>query len=390
MSATLAQARWLRAPESRRVLAALTAGGRPARFVGGCVRDTLLDPGIDMPDLDLATPELPERVMALCEAAGLKVIPTGLRHGTVTVHGGRHHYEVTTLRRDVATDRPACGGRVHRRLRPGRGAPRLHHQRHELRRRGPALRPVRRRGRPRAPAASASSATPPRRIAEDYLRILRFFRFYGRFGRPPADAAALAACRELAPGIDRLSGERVRQELLRLLETEGAVPALGLMRDTGVLRRILPEPPGFAPLLRLATAWPDADAILRLSVLLRSAGSDKASVEQTATRLRLPARDRDRLAALVRLPLPDPHADGRAHRYGILCARHRPVPRPAPPRRRPGRRRSVFSPCRRGAGHRLASTRVPAGRQRSPEPRHPARPRARRSPEACQALVGDP
>ena len=353
------------------------------------MRDTLLDPGIDMPDLDLATAELPERVMALCEAAGLKVIPTGLRHGTVTVHGGRHHYEVTTLRRDVATDgrhavvaftddfvldaarrdltinAMSCDGEG-RLFDPFEGEADL------------------RAGRIRF------VGDPATRIREDYLRILRFFRFYGRFGRPPADAAALAACRELAPGIDRLSGERVRQELLRLLETGGAVPALELMRDTGVLRRILPEPPGFAPLLRLATAWPDADAILRLSVLLRSAGSDKASVEQTASRLRLSARDRDRLEALVRLPLPDPHADGRAHRYGILCARHRPVPRPAPPRRRPGRRRSGFSPCRRGAGHRLASTRVPAGRQRSPEPRHPARPRARRSPEACQALVGDP
>jgi poly(A) polymerase len=318
MSATLARARWLRAPESRRVLAALTAGGRPARFVGGCVRDTLLDPGIDMPDLDLATAELPERVMSLCEAAGLKVIPTGLRHGTVTVHGGRHHYEVTTLRRDVATDgrhavvaftddfvldaarrdltinAMSCDGEG-RLFDPFEGEADL------------------RAGRIRF------VGDPATRIREDYLRILRFFRFYGRFGQPPADAAALAACRELAPGIDRLSGERVRQELLRLLETEGAVPALELMRDTGVLRRILPEPPGFAPLARLATAWPDADAILRLSVLLRGAGVDTATVEQTASRLRLSARDRDRLEALVRLPLPNPHADGRAHRYGIYA-----------------------------------------------------------------------
>jgi poly(A) polymerase len=158
---------------------------------------------------------------------------------------------------------------------------------------------------------------PATRIREDYLRILRFFRFYGRFGRPPADGAALAACRELAPGIDRLSGERVRQELLRLLETEGAVAALELMRDTGVLRRILPERPHFAGLARLAAAWPAADGLLRLAVLLRGAGVDKAAVDQIASRLRLSTRERDRLEDLATLALPDPPAGRRAHRQGL-------------------------------------------------------------------------
>lgn len=297
-------------------MAALQAGGRPARFVGGCVRDTLLDPGLDRPDLDVATPELPERVTALCERAGLKVVPTGLSHGTVTVHSGSHRFEVTTLRRDVATDgrhavvafsddfdedaarrdltinAMSCDGEG-RLFDPFGGEADL------------------RAGRIRF------VGDPATRIREDYLRILRFFRFYGRFGRPPPDGPALAACRELAPGIDRLSGERVRQELLRLLETPGAVAALELMLATGVLARILPGPGDPAALARLAAAWPEGDGLLRLALLLRSAGADPATVARVAERLRLSAREAQRLQALATLPLPDPRASPRDHRRAL-------------------------------------------------------------------------
>ena len=95
---------WLRAPASRKVLRALEAGGQPARFVGGCVRDGLLGRALPRADLDLATPERPEAVMRLLEAAGVKAIPTGLAHGTVTAVIGEQRFEITTLRRDVATD----------------------------------------------------------------------------------------------------------------------------------------------------------------------------------------------------------------------------------------------------------------------------------------------
>jgi poly(A) polymerase len=303
----LRRAAWLRAPESRRVLAALTAAGRPARFVGGCVRDALLDPSGDPADLDLATPETPERVTALCEAAGLEVVPTGIRHGTVTVLAGRRHFEVTTLRRDVATDgrhaevaftddfvldaarrdftinAMSCDGEG-RLFDPFGGREDLFAGR------------VRFVGDPRS------------RVVEDYLRILRFFRFFARFGRPPADAAALQACRELATGIDRLSGERVRAELLKLLEAPGAVAALRLMAGTGVLARVLPAVPAtFEPLARLP-----ADGLLRLAALLRAAGT--GDVAPLAERLRLSNRDARRLAALVGLPLPDAEAPARAHR----------------------------------------------------------------------------
>ena len=308
----LAAASWLRAPETRRVLAALQAEGRPARFVGGCVRDTLLNPGLDELDIDITTPEPPERVIALCERAGLKVIPTGLRHGTVTVHSGRRACEVTTLRRDVATDgrhavveftddftqdaarrdftinAMSCDGEG-RLFDPFGGRDDL------------AAGRIRFVGDARA------------RIVEDYLRILRYFRFYARLGRPPADAQALSACRDLSAGIDRLSGERVRQELLRLLVAPGAVAALELMQAAGVLGRVLPEPRSLEPLARLA-AWPHTDGLLRLALLLRCADADAATAERVADRLRLSNRERERLLRLTTLPLPEPAADARAHR----------------------------------------------------------------------------
>ena len=295
---------WLTAPESRAVLAALTAGGWPARFVGGCVRDALIDPGRDVADLDLATPERPERVIELMRAAGIRVVPTGLKHGTVTAFLGRHVFEITTLRRDVACDgrhaeveftddfaadaarrdftinAMSCdaAGRL---FDPFGGAADL------------------RAGRIRFVGDAR------RRITEDYLRIIRFFRFFARFGRPPADAEALAACAAEAAGIDRLSGERVSEELLRLLIAAGAATALELMRETGVLAHIVPWPIEVAPLVRLAAAWPDADPLLRLAALTRGAGPSPADIERLAMRLRLSNAERDRLGRLLLSDLPD-------------------------------------------------------------------------------------
>jgi poly(A) polymerase len=309
-------AAWLTAPESRRVLEALTADGRPARFVGGCVRDALIHPDLDAADLDLATPEPPERVMALLEAAGIRVVPTGLKHGTVTALAGRHAYEITTLRRDIA-----CFGRhaeveftddfaedAARRdftinAMSCDGAGRLHDYfggRADL-----AAGRVRFVGEAR------------QRITEDYLRILRFFRFYARFGRAPADPEALAACAELANGIERLSGERVRQELLRILVTPRVVEALGLMRSTGVLMRVLPWPPQLGQLERLLAAWPDVDPFLRLAVLTRDDAPAEEGVERLAERLRLSNAETGRLLGLLLLPLPDAAAPPRAQRLLI-------------------------------------------------------------------------
>lgn len=297
----LAAARWLAAPESRRIMAALEGGGRRARFVGGCVRDTLVDPTLDELDIDIATQEPPERTLALLEAARLKVVPTGLAHGTVTAHVGTRSFEITSLRRDVRTDgrravvaftddfvedaarrdftfnAMSCdlNGRLYD---PFGGWADLQHGH------------VRFVGDPRA------------RIREDYLRILRFFRFYARFGEGAPDPAALEACREERGGLERLSGERIAAELRRLLVAPKAIESVRLMLQVGVLDELLGmavDPARLASLLHVA---PEADAVLRLAALLSGAGAQE--VGRVVERLRLSGRDTERLSGLVRSPLP--------------------------------------------------------------------------------------
>jgi poly(A) polymerase len=299
------------------VLKALTAGGRPARFVGGCVRDGLLGLEPAGPDLDLATPEPPERVMELLQAAGFKTIPTGLAHGTVTAVTDAQRFEITTLRRDVATD--------------GRHASVAFTDDFEAdaARRDFTINAMScdREGRlfdyfgGRADLAAGRVrfvGPASARIAEDYLRILRFFRFLAHYGRPPADAEALQACADAAPEIAQLSGERVQAEMRKLLAAKDPLPALGLMRGSGVLAHVVPGAPAADRLARLLALAPQADWLLRLAALLR--GQD--AVEQMAWRWRLSSRDAERLSALTQAPLPPLRATpaGRRqalHRLGV-------------------------------------------------------------------------
>jgi poly(A) polymerase len=318
----LACARWLRAPESRRVIACLERDGRRARFVGGCVRDTLLDPTLDELDIDIATQEPPDRAQALLGAAGIKVVPTGLAHGTVTAHVGGRSFEITSLRRDLRTDgrravvvftddfvedaarrdftfnAMSCDldGRLHDPF--GGRADLLEGH-------------VRFVGDPRA------------RIREDYLRILRFFRFYARFGVGPPDAAAPEACREERLGLARLSGERVAAELRRLLMAPRAVDSVLLMLQAGVLGELLGTGAGAAHLAHLLQVAPDADAMLRQAALL--SGRDAQEVRRAVERLRLSRRDAERLLALTLAPLPPvdlDHAGARrlVYRHGARGA----------------------------------------------------------------------
>jgi poly(A) polymerase len=307
---------WMTAPGTLAVLQALTAGGSPARFVGGCVRDALLDRPVN--DVDIATPEPPPRVLALLRAAGLKALPTGVEHGTITALAHGHHYEVTTLRRDVSTDgRRAVvaftddwaadaarrdftinalfcdsDGTIHDHV---GGIADLAERR--IRFVGDA----------------------EQRIREDVLRLLRFFRFYAHLGRAPPDAAALAAARTLAPLLPRLSGERVRAELLRLLLAPDPAPVLRLMRENGVLGWLVPEPADIDRLAALVTLEgatprrlvPGADALRRLAALIPG-GADVAVA--LAGRLRLSNAERDRLAAMAGGPAVTPALDRRAAR----------------------------------------------------------------------------
>jgi poly(A) polymerase len=308
---------WLRARSSRRVLAALEADGREARFVGGYVRDGLLGraPG---PAIDLATPERPEQVIRLLERAGLPAIPTGLAHGTITTLADHRHFEITTLRRDVA-----CDGRhaeveftddfaadaARRDLTINAmscdSAGRLYDYfggRDDL-----AAGRVRFVGDPAA------------RVAEDYLRILRFFRFFAHYGRPPADAAALAACRAAAPELRRLSGERIQAEMNKLLSAADPLPALRLMVETGVLGEVIPGPVALVRLARLLELAPDSDPLVRLAALLRPPPADPEAAEQLAARWRLSNRDAGRLLAMARERLPDLLASPQAR----ACDLHR-------------------------------------------------------------------
>ncbi len=307
---------WLRSPASRKVLRALRADGRPARFVGGCVRDGLLGRAERRADLDLATPERPEAVMRLLQAAGLKAIPTGLAHGTVSTVVGSQRFEITTLRRDVLTD--------------GRHALVAFTDDFEAD-------AARRDFTINAMSCDAEGrlydyfggradleagrirfvGNADKRIAEDYLRILRLFRFFAHYGRPPADPEALAAAARAAPEIARLSGERIQTEMLRLLEAPDPLPALRLMQEIGVLAQVMPGPVARGRLARLVARAPDADPLLRLSALLRPPPADPAAVGTVAERWRLANRDAARLGAMTASPLPALDASGAERRRAL-------------------------------------------------------------------------
>ena len=285
------EAPWLKAPGPARVMAALTRAGHRAYFVGGTVRNALM--GLEPGDIDIATDALPERVMALARAAGLKPVPTGVAHGTVTVVADGQGIEVTTFRRDVETD--------------GRRAVVAFSEliEHDAERRdftmnalyatasGEVIDPL--GGLPDLEARRVRFVGEPRdRIREDFLRILRFFRFHAWYGDPEAglDAEGLAACAELAEGIAGLSRERVGAELKKLLAAPDPAPSVAAMAQAGALARALPgaDHRALAPLIHLsAAAGLDAEPIRRLAAL---GGDDPGAA------LKLSRAEAKRLAAL--------------------------------------------------------------------------------------------
>lgn len=260
---------WLSAPGTQAVCAALTAEGDRALFVGGCVRNALL--GRPVADIDIATDAVPERTIALAEAAGLRSVPTGLDHGTVTLVAEGRAYEVTTFRRDVETT--------------GRHA--------VVAFTGDVVEDARRRdftmnalyadpaGEVVDPLGGLADLVarrvrfvgdPAERITEDYLRILRFFRIHAWYGDPAGglDPEGLSACAALQDGLDRLSRERVGAEICKLLAADDPAPAVASMAATGILARILPgaDPAGLAPLVHVErAAGADPDWRRRLAVL---------------------------------------------------------------------------------------------------------------------------
>lgn len=243
---------WLDHPGTQALCATLEAAGHRALFVGGCVRNALL--GVPVADVDIATDARPETVTRFAEAAGLRVVPTGIDHGTVTVIAGGVAHEVTTFRRDVETDgRRAVVAFAHD---VAEDAARrdftmnaLYADAH-----GQVIDPL--GGLPDLVARRLRFVGDPhQRIREDYLRILRFFRFHAHYGDPGhgMDPEALAACAELADGIETLSRERIGAEIAKLLAAPDPAPAVAAMAQAGVLARVLPgaEARALAPLVHL-------------------------------------------------------------------------------------------------------------------------------------------
>jgi len=287
---------WMTSPAVRAVCAAIRAGGGDIRFVGGCVRDALL---LQVPeDIDLATPEPPDRVIALLRKAGIRAVPTGLEHGTITAIVPPEQFQITTLREDVETD-----GR-HAKVRFGR------HWAEDAARRDFTINALYADGEGGVFDYVGGLADitagmvrfigdPGSRVREDYLRVLRFFRFHARFGGGDPDAASLQACAAAAGGLQQLSAERVRDELVKLLSLPNVVVPLGLMDANGVLQAIMPEahflPGPMAALVDLQRQGGDAgicqadDPWIRLALLVeeRAGGTADRLHLSNAQRLRL-------------------------------------------------------------------------------------------------------
>lgn len=309
---------WMLEPPTRSLLDALAAAGIAARFVGGVVRDALL--GRPIADIDLATPALPEEVVAALARAGIKTVPTGIAHGTVTAVVPPRHYEITTLRRDVETygrrarvafdaDWAADAARRDFTINAIYLAPD-----------GTLYDPV--GGRADLDARRVrfvgEAAT---RIAEDVLRVLRYYRFEARFGSGRGDAEARAACRASVPLLGKLSAERIAQELTRLLLMPDPVRGLTMMREDGVLAAVLPEANRVDRLRRLIeidkrlpASHRRGEPPLYLAALVTV---DAAGAAALGERLRFSNRWRERLAGLAP-PWPlDPAADARTQRRAL-------------------------------------------------------------------------
>lgn len=317
MTELLSTQPWLTASATRSVMAALEAAGGVgcARFVGGCVRNALLNQPVA--DVDIATTLRPEEVGRAIVAAGLKAVPTGMAHGTVTAVAERTPFEITTLRRDVSTD--------------GRNATVAFTDnwaedaaRRDFRLNALYADAVGGIFDPTGAGVADAKAgrivfvgDPATRIREDYLRILRFFRFFAWYGRGEPDAAALAACRQLATGMSRLSAERVSGELLKLLAAPDPRLAMRAMAESQVLSQILPEARPSAAFD--AVVAQSGDAVVRLMMLFPP---EPSLVRAVSSRLRLPNSTRDRLVFAatatpdVRLSMSDREARASLYRHG--------------------------------------------------------------------------
>jgi poly(A) polymerase len=296
-SATRLDAPWLREAPLGDLLAVLDRDGEEARVVGGAVRNTLLKEPHG--DIDIATTAVPQEVARRVTAAGFKPVPTGIEHGTITVVAAGRPFEVTTLREDVETFGRHAKGAFGRDWR--RDAERRDFTMNALSASrdgtvhdyvGGLADIVARRVRFIGDAAA--------RIAEDYLRILRFFRFHAAYGEGAPDPDGVAACIAGRAGLERLSRERIHMEMRKLLVARHAVPALAVMTETGLLVEVLGGVPllaSFANMVKLEAAVALApDPVRRLGALGVSVIED---AERLRERWRLANAEYERLASMA-------------------------------------------------------------------------------------------
>jgi poly(A) polymerase len=288
-----AQHGWMTRPETVAVMEALVE----ARFVGGAVRNAML--GAPVNDIDIAVPMPPEEARARLEARGIEVVPTGIAHGTVTAIAGPTLFEVTSLRRDVETD--------------GRHAVVAFTDdwAEDAFRRDFTINAL--YAAPDGEVFDYATGIedliagrvrfmgdPAARIAEDYLRVLRLFRFHAWYGRGEIDPPGLRAAAAAKDRLGSLSAERVAKEMLRLLEAAGPAPVLRVMAAAGLLSTLLPGAVQLARLERLVAIDADnffpPDPLLRLAALLEDS---RAAAEAAADRLKLSNADRARLSAAL-------------------------------------------------------------------------------------------
>ncbi|MGH6994453.1 MAG: CCA tRNA nucleotidyltransferase [Stellaceae bacterium] len=307
---TLKPRPWMRDAATRRVMRALTAPDAEPRFVGGAVRDALL--GRLPREIDIATPLEPDAVMRLLSAAGIRAVPTGIAHGTVTAATPKRMFEITTLRRDVETD-----GR-HAKVAFGVDWA-ADAQRRDFTMNALSLD---RHGRLYDDVGGLADlkagrvrfvGDPATRIREDVLRLLRYYRFFAHYGTGGGDRAARAACRAAARLLPTLSAERIAAEFLKLLAAPDPLPALRMMQADGVLKALLPESVGVARLRRLIAIEPAADPIRRLAALIAR------DADTVADRFKLSGAQRERLEALLAKPAIALDADRAAQRRALYC-----------------------------------------------------------------------
>lgn len=294
---------WMTDADTVAVMDALAATGAAARFVGGCVRDAIL--GRSIRDIDIATDAVPDDIIAALRKRRIKVVPTGLSHGTVTAIVGGKPFEITTLRNDVETD--------------GRHATvaftddwDADASRRDFTFNALSLEPDGTLHDPFGGIADVHAGRvrfvgdAQQRLTEDVLRLLRFFRFHAYYGKDAPDAEGLAACRAMAPALARLSAERVQAELSKLFLAPDPVPAVRAMVDAGAARVVLREPLDVERFGRMVGCEAEAakifspliapNAVRRLAALLPM---DSAAAADIARKLKASNTDRDRLVALV-------------------------------------------------------------------------------------------